>query len=236
MSEWKAKRFWTDATVDECGNGFEVLLDGRRLKTPAKAPLTLPTRPLAEAVAEEWRAQEDMVNPATMPVTRSANAALDKTAPQMAEVAEMVAEYGGTDLLCYRATNPAELIARQAADWDPMLEWAATTLGARLTPTGGVIPVQQPGDALDALRNRVDRLDAFQLTAFHDLVSLSGSLVLGFAAIHGPFDAEALWQMSRLDERWQEEQWGPDEEATEAAGIKRQAFHHALRFYRLATP
>ncbi len=230
MSDWKQKRFWKDATVSETPDGFSVLLDGRGVKTPAKATLAVPSQRMAQAIAQEWQAQEDVVNPNTMPFTRSANAAIDKVRHQHGEVADMLAEYGDSDLLCYRATHPQELIDRQAAAWDPLLDWAAETLGARLVPFSGVMHSAQAADAIAHLRAQTHALDAFEMTAFHDLVSLSGSLVMGFAALHDAREAAGLWEISRLDELWQEEQWGPDDEAQAAAAVKKQAFLHAKDF------
>lgn len=231
MSEWKAKRFWTAATVAETDGGFAVHLDGRGIRTPGKTALVLPTRPMAEAVASEWDAQQDSIDPLSMPVTRSANSALDKVHPQHAEVADMLAAYGDADLLCYRAASPAELAARQAIEWDPVLDWAETALGVRLETRAGVIHAPQNPDGLARLAAQVHALDNFRLTAFHDLVSLSGSLVLGFAAAQGWRDADDIWRLSRLDELWQEEQWGRDDEAHESSEVKRTAFLHAKRFW-----
>jgi len=234
MNDWAAKRFWTDATVEKTADGFEVLLDARRVKTPAKAPLVLPTAEMAQAVADEWQAQGKKIDPTTMPVTRSANAAIDKVTPQHAEVADMIAAYGDSDLLCYRAHSPVELVQRQSDVWDPLLDWAKHELSVELNAVAGVIHVPQEPKHLKTLTLRVHELDAFQLAAFHDLVSLSGSLVIGFAAIRGHMDPSELWLRSRIDEIWQEEQWGADEEASEMAEIKRQAFMHANRFFHLA--
>ena len=221
MSDWKAKRFWKDAAVVAVEDGFTVELDGRRVKTPAKRLLTLPTRAMADAVAAEWQAQEKQIDPRTMPVTKTANAAIDKVAVQKAEVVDMLAAYGDSDLLCYRADSPEELVARQAAQWDPMLDWAAETLGVRLEPRQGIMHAPQTPEALAELHRRTARLDAFELAAFHDLVSL------GFAALEQAFDPEEIWALSRLDENWQAEQWGRDDVAEQEAEIKRQAFLHA---------
>ncbi|QUJ75663.1 ATPase [Sulfitobacter albidus] len=234
MSDWKAKRFWTSSAVLPRDGGFGIELDGRAVKTPAKRALLVPTRKMAEAIAAEWDAQEDIINPNTMPVTKTANSAIDKVATQHDEVADLLAAYGDSDLLCYRADSPEGLVARQAAQWDPMLDWAADTLGARLHPRVGIMHVPQDPDTLARLRARTHALDDFELAAFHDLVSLSGSLVLGFAAALDARDADALWTLSRLDEIWQEEQWGEDEEATEMAAVKRDAFLHAKRMFDLA--
>lgn len=234
MSDWKPKRFWTSSTVIEADGGHTVELDGRRVKTPAKAALVLPTRAMAEAVAAEWDAQEKVVDPATMPFTRSANAAIDKVRQQHGEVADMLADYGDSDLLCYRASHPETLQTRQAEAWDPALDWAAEVLGARLVPLVGVVHQPQSTDALDRLRNRVHSLNAFQLAAFHDLVSLSGSLILGFAAALDWRKPDEIWHMSRLDETWQIEQWGHDDEADAVARTKQTAFLHAKRFFDLS--
>lgn len=234
MSEWKAKRFWKAANVVEKDGAYAVELDGRGVKTPAKQPMWVPTHAMAAAIAEEWDAQVEIINPNTMPVTKTANAAIDKVTVQHAEVAEMLAAYGDSDLLCYRADAPEELIARQNQQWDPMLDWAEEALGARLHPRTGVIHAPQDPVAVEVLSYRTHALDAFELAAFHDLVSLSGSLVLGFAAALDARPADELWTISRLDELWQEEQWGEDEDATALALIKRDAFLHAKRMFDLA--
>ncbi|GAA4215864.1 chaperone required for assembly of F1-ATPase [Sagittula marina] len=235
MSEWALKRFWKDATVEPVEDGYAIKLDGRGVKTPAKTPLVVPTTGLAEAIADEWRAQEDKVNPALMPFTRTSNSALDKVATQHAEVAEMLAAYGDSDLLCYRADRPAELVARQNAEWDPLLEWAAEAFDARLTAQPGVMYQAQDKAALDRLSQHVHGQSAFELAAFHDLVAMSGSLVLALAVVHGARDPETAWTLSRLDETWNEEQWGVDEDAAATAAIKRGEFLHAARYHALAT-
>lgn len=234
MSDWKPKRFWENSTIVEAEGGYTVELDGRRVKTPAKAALILPTQGMAQAVAAEWDAQEKEVDPSTMPFTRSANAAIDKVGIQHREVADMLADYGDSDLLCYRATHPQELQNRQAADWDPALDWAADVLGARLIPVAGVLHQPQSPGALSELRQRVHALDGFQLAAFHDLVSLSGSLILGFAAAMNWRNPDEIWRISRLDETWQIEQWGHDDEAHAVAETKKAAFLHAKRFFDLS--
>lgn len=233
MSGWKAKRFWKEATALAADGGWTVRLDNRPVKTPAKAPLVVPTEALARAIAAEWDAQQGEVRPETMPFTRAANSAIDKVATQLPEVVEIVAAYGGTDLLCYRATGPEPLICRQGEGWDPVLDWAAGHLGARLVHTAGVMHIPQDPAALERLTDRVAALTPFQLAAFHDLVALSGSLVLAFAVTEGRLDAEAAWRLSRIDEEWQIEQWGEDEEAAAAAAVRHEAFIQAARFYAL---
>lgn len=234
MAEWAPKRFWKNTEIVATDGGWTVTLDGRGVKTPAKTPLVVPTEALAQAIAAEWQAQEEKVNPATMPNTRTANSALDKVRTQQAEVADMLAAYGDSDLLCYRAEAPAELVERQALAWDPLLDWAADALGARLEARAGVMHVAQDEAALTRLTEQVRALSPFELAAFHDLVAMSGSLVLGFAAAHGYLSAEEAWSLSRIDETWQEEQWGEDEEASAKAAYKRGEFLHAAQFFRLA--
>lgn len=234
MTEWKARRFWTASTVRPAGDGFEVALDDRPLRTPGKLPLILPTPVLAQAVAAEWDAQNDVIDPNTMPLTRAANSAVEKVTPQFAGVVEMLAEYGGTDLLSYRADQPAELARRQAEAWDPLVDWAATDLRAPLRITHGVIPVEQDAQSLARLRSHLMDLDAFGLTALHDLVTLPGSLVLGLAVIHGRIDAETAFHISRIDENFQAERWGRDDEANTAAESRRTAMRIAESLWHLS--
>lgn len=233
MSVWAARRFWTTASAVPVEGGFTVHLDDRPVRTPLKAPLVLPTLGLAEAVAAEWDAQVGKVNPETMPFTRTANSAIDKVAPQFDAVAAMLAEYGGSDLLCYRAEGPDDLVARQAEAWDPLLVWALERFGADLVVTSGVMHVAQPPESLIGLHRRVAGMSPFQLSAFHDLVALSGSLVLSLAVTDKRVSAEEAWNLSRIDEDWQISLWGEDEEAAEIAALKRAAFLQADRFYGL---
>ncbi len=234
MSDWAAKRFWKEAAVVSNDAGFSVELDSRPVRTPAKSPLSVPTEAMASAIAAEWQAQGEKINPETMPFTRSANAAIDKVSVQHAEVATLLAAYGDSDLLCYRASHPQELVERQNRAWDPLVDWSATRLKAPLQVYVGVMHASQPEASIARLTEQVHALDAFQLTAFHDLVSLSGSLIIGFAAIQDYAAPQDLWDISRIDENWQIDQWGEDEEATQQANIKREAFLHADRFFRVS--
>lgn len=234
MSEWALKRFWEKTEVAAVEDGFTVTLDGRSVRTPAKALLVLPTRSLADAVASEWAAQEGHVDPSTMPVTRMSNSAIDKVSRQHAEVARLLADYGDSDLLCYRAEQPEGLVTRQKTAWDPYLEWAANALNARLKPVHGVMHAPQDAAALARLHDLTVSLPTFELAAFHDLVSLTGSLVLGFAAADDATAAERIWEVSRVDETWQIEQWGADEEAEATALLKKMAFIEASTFLQAA--
>ena len=229
---WAAKRFWAEVTVEAVAGGFGVRLDARAVKTPAKAAFVVPSRALAEAVAREWRAQQGVVDPQAMPFTRYANSAIDKVAAQFDEVVAIVAAYGGTDLLCYRAVGPDRLVVRQAAAWDPLLAWVAG-VGAPLKAVAGVMHIAQPPTSLAVLTGRVGALDIFGLAGFHDLVAISGSLVIGLAVIDGWAAPDVLWPLCRIDEDWQAEVWGADEEAEAAGVLKRQDFLRAAEFYAL---
>jgi chaperone required for assembly of F1-ATPase len=230
MAEWAPKRFWTTATAVARDGGHGIVLDGRMVRTPDRRELLVPTLALTSAIVDEWNAQGEVLAPSSMPMTRMANTAIDRVADRHAEVAAYVAGYGATDLLCYRAEGPGQLAARQAAAWDPLLDWAAETFGARLVPTEGVMPIAQQPAALERLQGAVADFDAFGLTGLHDLVTLSGSLVLGLAVARGHLQAEDAWARSRIEEDWQIEQWGHDEEAEIAAGNRREGFRAAARF------
>jgi chaperone required for assembly of F1-ATPase len=233
MSDWKAKRFWKEVAVVVVQDGFGIDLDGRSVKTPAKRTLVVPTKAMADVIAGEWQAQDGVIKPDTMPATKTANAAIDKVVVQHAEVADMLAAYGDADLLCYRADSPAALVARQSELWDPMLVWAKDALDVKLQPRTGVIHQPQDPAELTKLYARTHELDAFELAAFHDLVSLSGSLVLGFAATAQVRTQQELWDLSRLDEIWQAEQWGKDDAAEELSALKMASFFHACRMFQL---
>ncbi|MFV2002507.1 MAG: ATP12 family chaperone protein [Paracoccaceae bacterium] len=232
MSAWQMKRFWSEVTTPQAPGGFAILLDQKPVRTPARAALVLPTLALARLVADEWQAQLDRIDPALMPITRTANAAIDKVTPQKREVAGLLAAYGDTDLLCYRAETPEALVARQTAGWDPLLDWAAHALKVRLTPHRGIMHRAQDGAALARLAEIVHGLTIFELAAMHDLVSLSGSLVIAMALARGVAADVELWKISRIDEIWQQEQWGRDDEAGAQEARKRRAFLDAAIFLR----
>jgi chaperone required for assembly of F1-ATPase len=234
VADFEAKRFWKETTVAPVDDGFTVLLDGRNVRTPAKALLVVPTPDLAEEVRLEWDAQEGKIDPNVMPFTRGANAAIDKVRIQRAEVADMLSEYGDSDLVCYRAIYPRELVALQAKAWDPILDWTKERFGAVLAQREGVMPVPQDQVSLGLLRKRVHEFTEFELSAFHDLVALTGSLVLGLAATESLHTPQDLWDRSRIDETFQISQWGADEDATSVAEIKRESFFHAHKFFHIA--
>lgn len=234
MSGWAVKRFWKEATIAPQDGGFGILLDGRPVRTPAKRPLIVPGEAMARAIAAEWDAQEGKVDPSAMPWTRSANAAIDKVAMQRAEVEAHLASYAGTDLICYRASDPEELRLRQGAGWDPVLDWLAARFDVRLEVTSGVMPVAQDAAAIARLGRVMAPMNDFALTGFHDLVTISGSYSLALAVAKAERAAAEAWALSRIDEDWQIEQWGADEEAAEMAELKRRAFLHAADFFSAA--
>ncbi|MFN4128663.1 MAG: ATP12 family chaperone protein [Paracoccaceae bacterium] len=233
MSGWAAKRFWQAAQAEPCDAGFTVRLDARPVKTPAKRPLVLPTLAMAQAIAAEWDQQQGLIRPDTMPLTRAANSAIDKVAPQVDAVVDEIANYGTTDLLCYRATDPQPLVDRQAAQWTPLLDWARDALNAPLVVTQGVIPVPQPSQCLTCLRGHVAAYSPFQLAALHDLVAISGSLILGLAVARQRLTGEQGFGLSRIDEDWQSALWGEDETAAAQEVLRRDAFLRSERFFTL---
>lgn len=209
------KRFYLHATARE---GGEVLLDGKQVFTPARKPLAAPSRALAEALAAEWNAQADMIDPARMPLTRLANVAIDAVDAKAAEVAAEVEQYLGSDLLCYRAAAPEGLAARQAQHWDPVLAWAREKFGARFVLAQGVVHVAQPSEAVAAMRARIpkdpgDIKSTWRLGALSSITALTGSALLALALAEGALDVEAAWTAAHVDEDWQMSQWGRDEMA-----------------------
>lgn len=227
------KRFWKTVSVVEDDGGWSVRLDTAPVRTPARRVLIVPRRRLADGIAAEWSAQDGEINPLQLPFTRTGATCLDRVAPEREAVAAIVAAYAETDLLCYRAERPAALAARQAQAWDPLLAWAARDLGATLEPVAGVMPHRQPEAALRALASRVAALDAWHLTALAELVTISGSLVLGLAVLEGACTAETAWQAARIDEQWNIDEWGEDEEAAALSARRARDFLHSGLMLRI---
>lgn len=208
------KRFYTDVTVGEGEGGHAILLDGRPVKTPARRPLAIPSRAVADAVAAEWDAQRERIDPATMPVTRLANTIVDAIADNPTPVRDDVARYAETDLLFYRAGDPAPLVERQHEQWDPILDWAHQRLGARFLLAEGVMHVAQPAPSLAAVVGHLAEIDdPFTVAALHQVTTLTGSALLALALADGHVGAEEAWALAHLDEDWNIEQWGADAEA-----------------------
>jgi chaperone required for assembly of F1-ATPase len=215
------KRFYKSADVTEAPEAFGVSLDGKPVRTPAKLPLAVPTRALAAAIACEWLAQGETIDPRTLPLTRLASIALDLVAPRREAVIAEVAKYAGTDLVCYRAEHPPGLAERQHATWQPLVDWAALRFDAPLAVTAGVLPVAQPETTLRAFEAAVAAHDTHRLAALHLATAASGSLVVALALVEGRIDAEAAFASAELDESYEIERWGEDaEQARRRAGLK----------------
>ena len=211
----RPKCFYKSAAAGPLDEGYGVLLDGRALRTPAGARMIVPTQGLASLVAEEWGAQEAVIELDRMPATRLAFTTLDRIAEARAEVVAEVVRYAGSDLLCYHAAAPAALIERQAAAWGPILEWARTELGLDFTPTEGVVHRAQPGPTLRRVGDLAEALDDFLLSGLVFATALYGSAILALAVQRERLTAEDAYELSRLDEAFQQEKWGVDEGAAE---------------------
>jgi chaperone required for assembly of F1-ATPase len=212
------QRFYKHASVGE-GAPFAVLLDGRPVKTPAKNALAAPTQPLAQAIAAEWDAQGERIDPATMPLTRIANSIIDGVAPATGAVADDLAKYLGSDLLCYRADNPDGLVRWQTERWDPILDWARTALGARFMLGEGIVFVTQPDHAIAAARAAIPD-DPWRLGAAHVVTTLTGSALIALALSAGRIDVDAAWAASNVDEDWNMHLWGRDDMALAARAVR----------------
>jgi chaperone required for assembly of F1-ATPase len=206
------KRVYREATTRQAGDGWGIALDGRPMRTPAKHELVVPSAALAAAIAAEWDAQQDDIRPATMPLTRLAATAIDRTRTQRDLVIAEAANYAGTDLVCYRVDHPPELVARQQAEWQPLLDWAMLRYDASLAATSGILPQPQSPGALKAFAAAVAAQDDFRLTALHAMTAACGSLVIALALLDGRLDAAAAFAVSQLDETFQIEAWGEDAE------------------------
>lgn len=227
------KRFYKLVSVMEAEGGFGIALDGKPVRTPSKLPLVVPTRALADAMAAEWAAQADEVKPATMPLTQLASTSIDGVRGRLAAVAEAAAEYGGSELVCYRAEEPDVLVERQSRLWNPLLDWAARRYDAHLLVTAGIIHKQQPEGALTALRAAIDALDEWQLTALQNVIGITGSLLVSLAVIDRHLSAEQAFDLAQLDENFQIEKWGEDWEAADRRGHQRADLASTVRFLDL---
>jgi len=234
MSEWKPKRFWKKVDVVSLEKGFCIKLDAKILKTPAKKEMLLPTNALAKKIAAEWDKQFDEIDPNGMPFTKSANAALDKVVEQFEEVSSLVGDYGDTDLLYYRADSPTELKMRQQSSWDPIIDWAEKNFEVKINCGTGILYIPQDKKLVYKLSQEISELSSFQLTGLYDIVSITGSLILGLATINGRLSADEAFNLSRIDELWQIEQWGHDEEAQAVSDQKYKAILHAQEFFALS--
>jgi chaperone required for assembly of F1-ATPase len=229
------KRFYTSAGVAEADGGFAVTLDSKPIRTPSGRQVVVPTRGIAEAIAAEWNAQDEMIDPLTMPLTRFANSVVEAVADRVDAVADDVAKYLGTDLLFYRAGHPEALVAKEAAHWDPILFWAADTLGAHFILAEGIVHVAQPEQAVAAARGAFPN-DPWSIAALHVVTTLTGSALLALALAHGVRDAEQVWAAAHVDEDWNIEKWGMDEEVAARRAARLVDFQAAVRILTALKP
>jgi chaperone required for assembly of F1-ATPase len=227
------KRVYKSVATRVGDGGWGVALDGKPLRTPTKRDLLVPSERLAAAIAAEWDAQDPEIRPETMPLTRLAATAIDRTAEKRAEIVAEIAAYAGTDLLCYRAAHPPALATRQEATWQPLLDWAAGRYDAGLAVTAGVLPLTQSTASLKAYANAIAALDEFRLTAIQAATAACGSLVIALALFEGKIDADAAFAASQLDETFQIEAWGEDTEATQRRALLAEDIASAARFLEL---
>ncbi|MCF6368647.1 ATP12 family chaperone protein [Rhizobium halophilum] len=230
------KRFYQDVSVtDGEGGGYVIALDGRPVRTPAKNPLSAPTAALAELMRAEWAAQGELIDPATMPVTKLVNTAIDGVAADPQAVFEDILRFSSSDLLCYRADAPDALVVRQAERWDPLIEWAANDLGARFILIEGIMPQDQPREAISAFAVTLRKYDTpIELACLHTVTTLTGSAILALAFAEGRLSADEAWSLAHLDEDWTEEHWGVDAEAQLRRARRHEEFAaSAAAFYSL---
>ncbi len=205
------KHFYKNAGVADAPGGFAITLDERPIRTPSGRPVVVPTREIADAIAAEWNAQQEIIDPLTMPLTRFANSVVDAVVDRVEAVTDDVAKYLGSDLLFYRASHPEALVAREAAHWDPVVFWAADTLGAHFILAEGIVHVRQPDSAISAARAALPA-DPWSIAALHVVTTLTGSALLALALLRGLLDQDQVWAAAHVDEDWNIEKWGVDEE------------------------
>jgi chaperone required for assembly of F1-ATPase len=231
----KRKRFYKEAGVAEADGGFAVTLDGKPIKTPSGRIVTVPVRAIADAIAAEWSRQQETIDPLTMPLTRFANSVVESVVDRVQLVRDDVAKYFQSDLLFYRAGHPQALVAKEAAHWDPVLFWAAETLGAHFILGEGIMHVRQPDTAVEAARRALPD-DPWSVAAVHVITTLTGSALLALALIHGARDPDQVWEAAHVDEDWNRDQWGIDEEVAARRAGREVDFRAAVRILRAVRP
>ena len=226
-------RFYRDVSVERAGEAYRILLDGKPIRTPASLAFVLPNETLAQAIAQEWRDQGEKLKPESMVLTKLANTAIDRVPANRAAWIAQILAFAKSDSVCYRATVPAGLVARQAALWDPLLEWAHARYGAQLRATDGIGFVEQPHEAIEALACAVRAHNDFALAALHAAAALTGSAIIALGLSEGRLDADEAFAASQLDEIYQAEKWGKDEQALIRSCSKAAELTHIARFSRL---
>ncbi|WP_029584531.1 ATP12 family chaperone protein [Bradyrhizobium sp. URHD0069] len=231
----RRKRFYAKAGVVESPDGFAITLDDKPIRTPSGRSVVAPTREIADAIAAEWDAQQETIDPLTMPLTRFANSVVDAVVDRVDAVADDIAKYLGTDLLFYRAGHPEALVAREAAHWDPIVFWAANELGAHFILAEGIVHVRQPDAAIAAAR-AVFPSDPWSIAALHVITTVTGSALLALALLHGPRDPDQVWAAAHVDEDWNVEKWGVDEEVAARRAARLVDFRAAAQILRALNP
>jgi chaperone required for assembly of F1-ATPase len=227
----RRKRFYASAGVVESPSGFAITLDDKPIRTPSGRQVVAPVRQIAEAIAAEWDAQQEIIDPVTMPLTRFANSVVDAVTDRVDAVTDDVAKYLGSDLLFYRASHPEALVARQAEHWDPLLFWAADALGAHFFLAEGIVHVRQPDSAIQAARAALPD-DPWSIAALHVITTLTGSALLALALLRGVLDSDQIWAAAHVDEDWNVEKWGMDEEVAARRAARLVDFNAAARILK----
>jgi chaperone required for assembly of F1-ATPase len=231
----RRKRFYKEAGVAEAEGGFTITLDGKPIKTPSGRTVTVPVRAIADAIAVEWRAQQDTIDPLTMPLTRFANSVVELVVDRVTPVRDDIAKYFHSDLLFYRAGHPQALVDKEAQHWDPVVFWAADTLGAHFILGEGIMHVRQPDTAVEAARSALPD-DPWSVAAVHVVTTLTGSALLALALAHGACDPDQVWDAAHVDEDWNRDQWGVDEEVAARRAAREVDFRAAVRILRALRP
>lgn len=234
MTAAPARRFYKTVSVAGQGAPYAVKLDDRPLRTPLKRPLELPSRALAEAVASEWGIQPEKIDPNTMPLTKLANTALDRVATDRERIIGEIVDFAGSDLVCYRAEKPQGLVERQAKAWQPVLDWARSAFATEFQVTEGVVHIAQPATSLGATRDYLSGKSSWALVALHNMTTLTGSALIAAMACENAIPASDAWEAAHVDEDWQIEQWGWDEEVRHRRNHRKREFDICLRFCELS--
>ena len=227
------KRFYDTVSLDEGGDGFTILLDGKKVRTPARTDLCVASKVLAEALQREWNTQKDHIDPLAMPMTKRANTALDRVRGCEEEVVKEIVEYAGADLLCYRAGDPEGLVELQCAQWDPVLEWIGEDLGVEFLAEKGISHFSQPRQSLNQIRSVFAIKSFYELTPLYSITTLTGSALLALAHAQGYLSADELWAAANVDEDWQISKWGEDDEAVKRRKARRDEMDGDVRFFEL---
>ncbi len=224
------KRFYKQVSVTDCDEGFEIRLDGRAVKTPLKRLFAVPSRNMADAIAAEWDAQDTHIDPSSMIVTRLANTAVDRVRGDEARIVTELMDFAASDLVCYRAGTPEPLVARQARHWDPVMDWARQVHGVQFICVEGIVHHAQPAPALAAISQALGAEDEFRLTAIHNMTTLTGSVLIAMMTAASALPGEDAWAAAHVDEDWQIEQWGSDDEAEARRAARKRDFETTLEF------